>query len=235
MHFLTGFLIGCVSLIPGISSGTILVIINQYEEITNLINKWYKKESILKILTLLIGILIGAITSSKIIELCLILYQKQTMFFFAILILSSIPKIIKNEKINYFYLILGLIIIFILNMIAGNSEKVIINYPSITFSFLISFSLFGMLDGFLTIIPGISGSMVLMILGPYFLYKSYLANVFNNLIFIIPLLSFLIGDLLGIFLGSKFSLYFLEKYHSYFASLIIGMVICSALILIPIF
>ena len=92
-----------------------------------------------------------------------------------------------------------------------------------------------MLDGFITILPGISGSMVMMILGPYYLYKSFLAKLnFHNLIYILPLGLYLIGDLIGIYLGSLFANKMLSKHRNEFVSTILGMMFTSTIILIPI-
>ena len=90
-----------------------------------------------------------------------------------------------------------------------------------------------MLDGFITILPGISGSMVMMILGPYYLYKSFLAKI--NLIYVLPLSLYLIGDLLGIYLGSLFANKMLSKHRNEFISTLLGMMFTSTIILFPIY
>ena len=115
------------------------------------------------------------------------------------------------------------------------SPKIIHSYPRLTITFLFIFSLCGALDGFITILPGVSGSMVMMILGPYYLYKSYLAHLsLANITFLIPLLLYFIGDLLGIYLGSHLSLYLLEKHRSLTISLTLGFVIMSLFLILPI-
>ena len=125
-------------------------------------------------------------------------------------------------------------LIYFLSCFSTPTPVVILEYPKITLFFLIVFMLCGLLDGFFTILPGISGSMMMMLLGPYFLYKSYLANLsFKTLIFLIPLLFYFIGDLLGFFLGSRFSLYCIKKHHKSFMSFLLGMIIMSILVLIP--
>ena len=236
MIFFTGFLIGVVSLIPGISGGTILVIMKKYDEVAKAISNIKQKGNKVFILKLILGVILGTITFARIIELLFYFIPNYTLLLFSGFVLFSVPELFHSEKIkpNLFWFVIGTIIIFMLSSISINPTHVIIDYPKITILFLIYFAFCGMIDGFFTILPGISGSMIMMILGPYFLYKSFLANLnFGTLIFILPLIFYLVGDMLGFYLGSKFSLYFLKKHRIPFMSLIVGMVLMSSLIIIP--
>lgn len=236
MIFFTGFLIGVVSLIPGISGGTILVLMKKYDEISSAIANFKKKENRSILFFLVLGIFLGAITFARIIELCFYFAPHCTLILFSGFVLFSIPDLIKTEQIkpNVFWTFLGILVIVILSMLNIATTEVVVDYPQITFFFLISFALFGMMDGFFTILPGVSGSMIMMILGPYFLYKSYLANLScSTLVFSIPLIFYFLGDLFGFYLGSKISLYFLKKHRKAFMSFILGLVLTSALVLLP--
>ena len=233
--FFTGILIGIVSLIPGISGGTIILLRNEYYEISQIISNYQTNK--LKIFYLTLGIIVGALFFSRIVEILFTYLPTQTMmFFFGLLLFQTIP-IIKQEvkEIRPFFLCLGILTILFLLLLIPTSPKVITNYPKLTITFLLIFSLCGSLDGFLTILPGISGSMVMMIIGPYYLYKSYLANLsLTNLEFLIPLTLYFIFDVLGIYIGSKLSLYLLEKHRPLTMSIIIGFVITSLFIILPI-
>ena len=79
MFFFAGFLIGVVSLIPGISSGTILVLTKQYASVTNAITHFKEKENRHSILILVLGILIGVVTFARIMEL---LFYLVGLFYF---------------------------------------------------------------------------------------------------------------------------------------------------------
>ncbi len=237
MNFFTGFLIGVVSLIPGISGGTILVLMKKYDTIANAITHFKKKENLLILSSLLLGILLGTITFARIIEFCFYFFPRSTMILLSGFVLFSIPDLIKEEKIkpNGFWFILGFVFILFLSFLNTETTTVIIEYPKISFLFILYFAFCGAIDGFFTILPGVSGSMVMMILGPYFLYKSFLANLdFQHLIFALPLLTYFLGDAFGFYIGSKVSLYFLNKYRKIFMSLILGMVIASAIVILPI-
>lgn len=236
MFFFTGFLIGVVSLIPGISGGTILVLTKQYANVSNAIAHF--KENRRQLLTLVLGIFIGAITFARIIELLFYFAPKATLIVFSGFILFSIPSLMKQEikKPNWFWFFFGACLLFFLSNFSMETPPVILEYPKLSLPFLFLFGCCGALDGFFTILPGISGSMMMMILGPYFLYKSYLAHLsFSTIVFLIPLLFYFLGDLLGFYIGSKVSLYFLKKQHKNFMSFILGMVLMSALVLLPLY
>lgn len=237
MIFFTGFLVGVVSLIPGISGGTILVLMKKYEIISRAISNFKQKENRKLLFALVLGIFLGTIIFARIIELFFYFAPNCTLILFSGFVLFSIPDLMKSEKIkpHFLWLFLGALVIYILSIFSISSAPVILEYPKITLLFLLSFAFCGLLDGFFTILPGISGSMVMMILGPYFLYKSYLANLsFSNIIFIIPLFCYFLGDAIGFFVGSKVSLYFLKHVRKIFMSFVLGMVLMSALILLPI-
>lgn len=237
MIFFTGFLIGVVSLIPGISGGTILVLTKKYNEITNAISHYRKKENLKILLFLVCGIILGTITFARIIEFLFYFFPNGTMIVFSSFILFHLPTFLQEEvkKPKWKWFFLGIALIFLLSFFATDIDKVVINYPKINLGFLIYFTFCGAIDGFFTILPGISGSMIMMLLGPYFLYKSFLANLsFSSLYLLLPLACYFMGDLFGFFIGSKFSLYFIEKHQTVFFSIILGMIFMSAFILLPI-
>ncbi len=236
MNFFTGFLVGVVSLVPGISGGTILVLMKKYEEIAFAIAHFRDRKNKWILFCFVLGIFLGSITFARIIELLFFFLPEATMVLFSGFVLFQLPSFMKNESISFrpFPFFLGAFFIYFLSLLHTQSAVVILEYPAITLFFLISFAFFGMIDGFFTILPGVSGSMVMMILGPYFLYKSYLANLsLQTLIFLLPLFFYFLGDMLGFYLGSKFSLFCLKKYRNSFLNVVLGMVLMSAFILLP--
>lgn len=236
MNFFTGFLIGVVSLIPGISGGTVLILMKQYENTSYAISHFKEKKYFFCILALVLGIFLGAITFARIIEFLFYFFPNETMLLFSCFVLFQIPYLVKQEKRKpkVIWFGLGLFAIFSISVLSSCTEPVIIDFPEISFLFLILFAFCGALDGFFTILPGVSGSMMMMILGPYYLYKSFLASLdFQHLYFLFPLGFYFLGDMLGFYVGSKFSLYFLKKCRNSFMSFILGMVLASAILLLP--
>ena len=202
IDFICGFLIGALSLIPGVSSDLALIALNKYEEYILLLSnlKNIKKKELFIILKIILGIFIGIFSIANILEWLFLHYPKITLYSLVFLIILTLPNFYKKEikpiKFNKIYFMLGLIVILIMYIFLNKTyAPVVIEYPKLTLPFLIIFSFYGLLDGILTITPGVSGSMVMMMLNVYYLYKSYVANIWIKPIFIIPLLVYLIGEL----------------------------------------
>lgn len=231
-NYFLGFIIGITSLIPGISAGTIIYLTSDCATTWEIIKDF--KHNILNIIKILISIVLGVLIFSKIVEFLFIYLPYETIYLFIGFLLLNLKKsFVKNKNLSILFLILGSIIIYFLSILSPTNELVYNTFPNLSLIFLIIFSLCGFLDGFLTITPGISGSMVMMILGPYYLYKSYLANFSFSLTIIIPLLCYFTFDILGFYFGARFSSYMLKKYENKFQSTILGMMLASIIILIP--
>ncbi len=90
MNFFTGFLIGIVSLIPGISGGTILVLMKKFNYLTEIITNFKDKKNKMILFTVILGIFLGAITFSRIIELLFYFIPNETLIFFSGLVLFQV-------------------------------------------------------------------------------------------------------------------------------------------------
>lgn len=238
IDLICGFLIGSLSLIPGISSDMALIALNKYEDYILILGnlKKRKKKEWFIILRIIIGSIIGIFSTANILEWLFLYYPKITLYTLVFLLICTLPNFYKKEiktiKFNKFYFLFGLITILLIYILLNKSyTPIVIEYPKISILFLISFSIYGTIDGILTITPGVSGSMVMMILNIYYLYKSYAANIFKNPIFILPLAIYLIGDLIGILIGSKINAYFITKHRNKFMSLIWGFILMSLIII----
>lgn len=231
-NYILGFIIGITSLIPGISAGTIIYLTSDCANTWDIIKDF--KHNILNIIKILLGIILGVLIFSKIIEYLFIYFPYETMYLFIGFLLFNLKNsFIKTKNLNIFFLIFGALIIYFLSMLSFDNEIVYTTFPSLSLIFLITFSLSGFIDGFLTITPGISGSMMMMLLGPYYLYKSYLANFTFSKIIVIPLLCYFTFDILGFYFGARFSSYMLKNFEKNFQSFILGMMLASIIILIP--
>lgn len=157
----------------------------------------------------------------------------QTNFAFIGLILGSIPVLFKTAhnskgfKLNYiFFLILSfgfaISLILLENKISYDSIHSIKNY---SFSFLI---IAGFLMSIGVVIPGVSSSVILMLLGVYSLYINAISCVYIPVLFPMG-----IGLILGVFLFLKIIQILLNKFFSQTYYCIIGFVLGSVLILYP--
>lgn len=245
-NLIGGIAVGIANVIPGVSGGTMMVILGIFnhtmEAISGVFQKEneHRKEDILFLFQVLLGAAIGLIGFAKVLEFLFDHYPTQTMYWFIGLIAFSIPLFLKGEmkgeKIKIIPLLCGLGIIFGLEFLNPGEGSVNVNpaFPSVDLMLCLTMIIVGIIGGATMLMPGVSGSMVLLIIGQYYLFKSYLANVtsfqFNVLI---PLCFIGIGVIIGIILSAKVCDYFIKRYKSGFLSFILGLIIASSLVLIP--
>lgn len=244
-NILGGIAIGMANMIPGVSGGTIIVILGLFDQlirsisnITNL-NNPNRKKDVFFLLQILIGAAVGLVAFANIINWLFNHYPIQTVFMFIGLIVLSIPSVIKKElkgyKVSWLSIVLGFSTVLLITHYNSGGQGIEVDlFPSITFIFLIKLVFMGVIVGGTMILPGVSGSMILLIIGEYHLFKSYVANVLNfESIILIPLLFLGVGIILGILLVAKLTRYFLENHRKITISFILGLVIASAFVLIP--
>lgn len=241
--FLIGILIGTAMIIPGVSGSVIAVIFGVYDKSITALTNLFKnfKKNIIYLFVLGSGILTGAIWFSNVM---MFLYEKceiVTKLSFVGLILGGVPYLIKeikskdNEKINF----LALLLTFILSVLSWYiSQNVLnINFNVESSSYLVKFLLLflsGIIYSIGKIIPGVSGSFLLIIIGMYEFVLSLISNpihmVVRNFNKVVP---FLLGFILGIIILLKLVNNLLEKKFSLTYSIIIGFVLGSVWALVP--
>lgn len=230
--FFKGILIGAGAILPGISSGVLCVIFGIYESLLNCVFNFFKniKQNFKFLFPLVAGGLVGIIIFGNILKYLFFAYPIQIKFIFIGLILGSIPAIFKEgtskEKFKpqyliftLFSLILGILLVILENNLPNSTSN------EYNFLFLV-FSGFLMSAG--VIIPGVSSTLILMLLGIYEFYLDAVATFY--LPFLIPL-----G--IGLFIGSlicmKITQFLLNKYHAQTFFTIIGFTIGSIFVLFP--
>jgi len=193
-NFIGGILIGIANIIPGVSGGTIIVILGLFDKVMEAISNIFKikisfkdrMNSLLFILQIGIGLLVGLVGFAKVLEFLFVKFEIQTLFLFAGLIIASIPMLKKqemeNKKIKPLYFILGILLIGIIAYLNPGEKSNIVELETLlstklTLAYLLSLVGIGAIAGATMIFPGISGSMVLLVTGKYHLFKGYVANV----------------------------------------------------------
>ena len=233
--FLIGILIGSASVVPSVSGSVIAVIFGIYEKAIESFNNLFKdfKKNFAFLFVVGMGVLIGAIWFSNVI---LFLYEKNevmTKFSFIGLILGGVPYLFKEvkekkENINY----LALIITFILSLIIFIISKFTISNNA-SYSF-INLLLAGFIYSIGKVVPGISGSFLLMTIGLYNFSLSVISHpITYGLYNIDKVLPFLIGLAIGVIILIKITNYLLNKHFGFTYSIIIGFVLGSIISLLP--
>ena len=97
---LKGMIIGVANIIPGVSGGTLMIILGLYEEIINTISHFFKniKKSLKFIIPLGIGMILSILILSKVISVCLDKYPFPTTIFFVGLIVGGLPLLWNKSK-----------------------------------------------------------------------------------------------------------------------------------------
>lgn len=239
--FLVGTLIGTAMIIPGVSGGVLAVIFGVYNKMIESLSNLFKdfKRNFIFLFVLGLGILIGAVWFSNVLMFLYNRHEALTKFCFIGLILGGVPFLFseikqKKEKVNYLALILTTFFSVMLVIISKDSFTLNINHGN---SLLNLFNLFlaGIIYSIGKVVPGISGSFLLIIIGMYEFVLSLFASPIRfgieNIDKVIP---FGIGLITGVFTLLKIVKYLLDKKFSSIYSIIIGFVIGSIFMLIPV-
>lgn len=239
MLILKGIAMGAANVIPGVSGGTIALITNIYERFINslknlnftaikLLFTGKIKELINYIdlyflLQVFTGVLIALFTIAFLLKYLFLHYPTYTWAFFFGLIIGSLWLIVKKLNKMKFWdwllLLIGISIPVIMVFLKPINENDNLFY--ILFCGMISTS--GM------VLPGISGSYLLILLGNYKLIMLDAVTTLNIRI----LIPFLIGSILGLIIVSYFISLLLKKYYNQVLSLLSGFVIGSLALIWP--
>ena len=238
-----GFLIGIAFIIPGLSGGTMAIYLGVYQPMLEAISQLFRhfRKSFAYLLPIGIGIVVSIVSFARVIGWLLDVNSFATLLFFVGLILGGMKKLkgqidLKNTKKVAFLLaglsFLSVILLFVGKTLTGNNPSTIIPFG---FSEIIILLLLGAVTAATMIIPGVSGSALLMVLGYYSaIVTGVVGNVFDFSVFtynLYVIAFFAIGGLLGI-LGSSIVLNrFIKKYPSESMLVIMGFLYASAIIL----
>lgn len=175
-----GMIIGIANIIPGVSGGTMMVTLGMYDRIIESLTGLFKNfcKNVLFLIPLVIGMGIGIVGFTYVVEYLLKNYTLPTCMAFIGLILGGLPmlwgklnekRIESRKKINIvdilcFFLFMAVVIV--LPLLKGNDDALNTIQPSVLTAIVLF--LVGVLASATMIIPGVSGSMVLMIIGYYY-------------------------------------------------------------------
>lgn len=238
--FIKGFILGVANVIPGVSGGTLAVSLGLYERglecVTTLFKKF--KENLTFIMPIALGIGVAILSTSKLVTYALTNFKAQTIFLFVGLIfggISLIMKKVKGQKSFFNICVLCIIFIFVLGLNFVKTDTFSISFTNMKIIDYVLLALVGFIASSAMVIPGISGSFVLMVFGYYEMIMATISHLttFKNIgQDLIILTVFGIGVLLGILFMAKLITKLIEKneVRTYFA--IMGFVLSSIVVLL---
>lgn len=251
---LIGIVIGMANVIPGVSGGTLAVVFNIYDKFINAITLNVKRIIANRkfVFPLLIGMAIGVLLFSKLITVLYGRFPIQTNFFFTGLILGSMPLIFKfmlkteteeklsvSKKIIIFVCVLaGLVALLFFSSLESNVDKsqMISVLPPISVGLSAKIFFAGLIGAIAMIIPGISGSLLMLILGVYPIVMSGIPALFDSETMFHAFFLLLpngIGVLLGLLIGAQIVKVLLRIAPNHTYAVIFGLLCGSAITLIP--
>lgn len=257
INFVKGIFIGIAVVIPGLSGSIFAVVVGLYEKMIHAVSDFRKniKKNILFLLPIVLGAVVGILLSTKLILMICETYTQQAYFFFIGLVLGSIPLVLrklKGKKFHPAYLLItlfsmGLILLmgFFSNADAGEGAVNTAYYlTGLKDTVLILFS--GFLSCALMSIPGVSGSVTLMVLGQYNKVYGAVSECTDMLKYLISgefdrawessrsiwlVLAFAIGGIAGFILISKLIAKLLAKFEAQTYYGVGGMILGAIIIL----
>ena len=230
--YLKGVFMGIAEIIPGVSGGTIAFITGIYEELINSIKSvdgnsiklifnlkfslFWKQINGTFLLTLLLGMLTSILALSRVIVFLIDQHSfKIWGFFFGLIIASAIVIFYQIETVNskvFVSAIIGLVI----------SSYIALEAPSSTPNSNLFIFISGAIAISAMILPGISGSFILVFLSKY----EFILSSLNN--FDVAVISIFIGGcVVGLVTFSRVFSYLFKKYNDVVISVLIGFLLGS--------
>ena len=244
---LKGMVIGIANIIPGVSGGTMMVAMGIYDKLIHCITHIFKefKKSVLFLLPIAVGMVIAVVGSSFGIEMLFEKFPMQTNLLFVGLVIGGLPAIwkkVKGKSIRSGHLLVFLVFLaFVVGMaFLGETDG---KAADVSFTLINVLKLFGIgvIASATMVIPGVSGSMVLMLLGYYNTIISAISDFFRALaafdmdgilVGIGILAPFGIGVVIGVLAIAKLIEFIFNKFplSAYWA--IIGLIVASPIAII---
>lgn len=243
MLVIKGFIMGIANIIPGVSGGTLALILGIYEEFIGAISHLFSnlKKNICFLIPIAIGMVLAILSLSHVIDYSYKHFPIPTCLFFVGLVLGGIPMLLNKVKgkketkkiSSYIIFLLTFALVIVMacsDLIFGEGLKVSFNNMNLI-SYILLF-LVGVVAAATMVIPGVSGSLVLMLLGYYYPVIAVIKEFtkFKNLGENIIILGiFGIGILVGIVLISKLIEFLFKKYEvkTYFG--VLGFIVASVI------
>lgn len=237
-----GFCMALADSVPGVSGGTIAFILGFYDQFINSLNnlvfgnKKEKKEALFFLLKLGIGWVIGMVLAVLALTSLFANHIYEVSSVFIGFILFSLPLIISEEKgvlkgkyKNLLFLILGIVIVSLITYFNPmNGSENVVDITNLSFGLILYVFVAAMIAISAMVLPGISGSTLLLIFGLYIPITTAIKEFLHlNFGYFPILVIFGLGVLTGIAVVIKGIKTALSKYRSQTVYLILGLMLGS--------
>ncbi|HEA2826957.1 TPA: DUF368 domain-containing protein [Staphylococcus aureus] len=243
INILKGFAMGTSDLVPGVSGGTIALLLGIYNQFIASISGIFSRRfwpSFTFLIPIIIGMLLAMGSLSNLFNYLLSQHHIPTMFFFGGLIIGIVPYLLKisNYKTSfttkhYMMVIAGIAILIVITLM-NNGDKHAGESLTLSTGLIIKYFIAGMCASSAMLLPGISGSFMLLVFGVYGTVMLAISEVVKlNFTGLPILLAVGFGVLAGFIISSKIIQYFLTHHKLMTFALIIGFVVGSLFAVFP--
>ncbi|MDO4545558.1 MAG: DUF368 domain-containing protein [Bacillota bacterium] len=231
-----GMLIGIANAIPGVSGGTMAVILDIYDKIMYALSLKNIKEHLKFLIPLAVGAAIGIFALSKVIVGAMANYPMILNFCFIGLVLGSIPALFKKAKgesihpRNWIFFAAALALMIFLTIVnpEATTNKTIEEFGGISPGFCLWLFFTAAVSMIAMILPGLSGSLIFLLLGTYGAVMESISTFNFPLIAVIGA-----GVLVGGFVGVKVIKKMLRFHPQALYFGILGLMVGSMIIIWP--
>jgi len=238
-----GFAMGTTDLVPGVSGGTIALLLGIYDDFIRSVSGLFSKrfwESLKFLIPIGLGMVIAIGLLSKVINYLLSAHTVPTMFFFVGLIGGIIPYLLKTSRYrttfgvaHYGLVILGIAIIVVITLL-NSGDKHAGESLSLSTGHIIKYFIAGVCASSAMLLPGISGSFMLLVFGVYGTVMYAISEFISFNFAAIPVLITVgLGVVCGFLFSSKLIQYLLTHYTYLMYAVIIGFVVGSLYAVFP--
>ncbi|MBO5930508.1 MAG: DUF368 domain-containing protein, partial [Clostridia bacterium] len=170
MLFLKGFIVGGSMLVPGVSGGSMAIILGVYDELIHATSNFFKntKKHLTFLLLFVLGTILGFVVIANPLKRLIAWNEKLVMYFFIGAVAGSIPMIFKKARAHklefrsLFYVLVGLFCMWLVSQIPENSFAAKDGIDGI-----LTQAAGGVLASTALVLPGISVSYLLVVMGIY--------------------------------------------------------------------
>lgn len=244
LNFIRGFCMALADSVPGVSGGTVAFILGFYDDFVNSLNNIISgnKSDRIKSFKFLSKIGIGWIVGFTLSVLFITAIFEKNIYeinsLFLGFIIASIPLIIKSErkilvenKRNIIFLIIGIIIVCAMtyfNPLTGSGNSFSIRLDNLSMGFVSYIFISGMIAISAMVLPGISGSTILLIFGLYTPVLNAIKQVMKlNFEYLPGIIIFGCGILVGVLVTVRIVRSLLRNFRSQTLYCIVGLMIGS--------
>ncbi|ENH96377.1 hypothetical protein J416_11055 [Gracilibacillus halophilus YIM-C55.5] len=230
-----GLFMGASDAVPGVSGGTIAVVLGIYDRLIEAVNGFFSKD-VKKHLSFLIplgiGVLISLFALANVMEWLFKNHPQPTQFAFLGLIIGVLPFLYRQSNMkgnasgkHVLMFLIGVCLVGSLAFLQEGDATIVTDYQASTYLWLFAS---GFIASAAMILPGISGSFLLYVIGSYWTIMNAITTL--NLL-VLGLIG--MGVVLGILSMSKIIHYFISRFPIGTYVLVIGMVVGSVFVIFP--